>query len=80
MRQPGSGPLLRRRVVAVVAGQVELAEVQQRIAPVQLELAERDPAEVLERGQVGLVVRIAERAVAGPRSFQPGEPGADAVG
>ena len=80
MRQPGGRPLLRRRVLLVVAGQVQLAQVDERIAPVQLELAELDPAEVLERGQVRLVVPVAvPGAPGGPRLVQPGQPGADAV-
>ena len=65
-------------VVLVVAGQVELAEVQDRVPAVQFELGVGDPFLLLGRGQVSLVVRVREPLAVGPRRRQPGEPGADA--
>jgi hypothetical protein len=50
-----------RRVLAVVAGQVERAHVQQRVTPVQLDLAERDPGGGLEGRQQPLVVGVVHR-------------------
>src|SRR6202035_2974727 len=58
LRQPGAVTLGLRGVVPVVTGQVKPAEVDQGVAPVELELAVHDAGAILERGQVGLVVRI----------------------
>jgi hypothetical protein len=46
--------------------------VEQRVAPVQLQLPERDPGLILERGEMRLVVRIVE---GGARLGRPGEGG-----
>ena len=69
------GPLafLRRRVLPVVAGQVHLGEMRQRVAPVQLRLAVGDLGPPLERGQVRLVVRIIAPVARGGRRRQPGQ-------
>ena len=53
--------------------------MKQRIAAVQPELAELDQAEVLERGQVRLVVPVVQAVAGGSRLLQPGQPGPDAV-
>ena len=45
----------------------------------QLELAERDPGAVLERRQVGLVMRVIEPVTGTDRGRQPRQPGPDAV-
>jgi len=66
------GALLRRGVVAVVAGEVEPADVVQRVASVQFELAELDPHGVLVGGDVGVVEWILQGWAA-----EPGEPGSD---
>ena len=54
-------PLVGGRVLAVVDGQVEVADVDERVAPVLLGLDEGGARPVLERGQMGLVVRVGER-------------------
>ncbi len=72
---PRGVPLCRRSVVPVVAGQVELAQVQQRVTAVQFEIGVEDSFLLLGRGQVRLVVRVRERLAAGARRGQPGEPG-----
>jgi len=56
--EPCPVPVGLRCVVAVIAGQVQAEQVQQRVLPVQFQLPERDPRPVLERGQMRLVVRI----------------------
>jgi len=58
MLGPRGVPLLLGRVVPVVAGQVKLAEVQDRVPAVQLELGVDDPFLLLGRRQVSLVVRV----------------------
>ena len=73
-------PLLPRGVVAVVAGQVQLPEVGERVPAVQLEPGEGDPLQLLGGGQVRLVVRVRQRPRAGPRRLQPGQPRADPRG
>ena len=78
MLGPRGVPFLLGGIVPVVAGQVELAEVQDRVPAVQFELGVGDPFLLLGRGQVSLVVRVREPLAAGPRRRQPGEPGADA--
>ncbi len=55
---PGPGPHLARGVVTVVAGQIQVGEVEERIGPVQLEFAEGDLGQPLESGQVGLVIAV----------------------
>src|SRR5208282_5751692 len=75
---PCGVPYLPGRVVPVVAGQVELAEVQDRVPAVQFEIGVGDPFLLLGRGQVSLVVRVREPLAGGPRRRQPGQPGADA--
>ena len=65
VRGAGRAPFRLGRVVLVVAGEVELAEVVHRVAPVQLKVRVDDPLQVLERPQVRLVVRVA-RAPGGP--------------
>ena len=54
----GLGPLVREGVLAVVAGHVQGGDVVQRVGPVQLQLAQLQPQQPLEGGQVGLVLRI----------------------
>src|SRR6266581_5040810 len=77
MLGPRGIPLLPGGVVPVVAGQVELAEVQDRVPAVQLEPGVGDLLVPLGRGQVSLVVRV-RQLPAGPGRRQPGEPGPDA--
>ena len=74
---PGRGPFGRRRVVAVVVGQLELGQVQDRVTAVQLEVGENDLTQVLARGQVRLVVAVGQRAHRrpAPRRAGPGRPG-----
>ena len=72
VRGPGGVPLLLRGVVPVVAGQVQLAEVEERVPAVQFEPGDGDPLPLLGRGQVRLVVRVRQRSAAGPRLLQPG--------
>ncbi len=55
---PGGGPLGRRRVLPVVAGQIQVRDVEERVDPVQAQLAEDHPGVRLERAHVRLVVRI----------------------
>ena len=69
-----------RRVVPVVAGQVQLAEMVDRVPAVQLEPGVADPLLLLRRGQVSLVVRVRQRFAARPRRLQPGQAGPDARG
>ena len=78
MLGPRGVTFLQGGVVLVVAGQVELAEVQDRVPAVQFELGVGDPFLLLGRGQVSLVVRVREPLAVGPRRRQPGEPGPDA--
>ena len=73
LRQPGAVTLLLRGVIPVVAGQVKTAEVDQRVAPVQLELAVHDPGTSLERGQVGFVVRVLQGLAGACRLGQRGQ-------
>ena len=61
LRQPGAVALGLRGVVPVVTGQVQPAQVDQRIAPVELKLAVDDAGLGLERGQVRLVVGVLQR-------------------
>ncbi len=70
VRTAGGVPLLLRGVLPVVTGEIQPGHVQQRVAPVHLQVAERDPGGVLERGQVRLVVRVVE-----PRARGRGHPG-----
>src|SRR6266540_2346198 len=70
----GLGTLLGRRVLAVVAGQVERVEVEQGIATVHLEVAEFHLERSLEGGGVGLVERVVQ-----PRPTQARQAGAHAV-
>ena len=67
VRGPRGVPLLPRSVVPVVAGQIQLAEVEDRVLAVQFESGEGDPLLLLGRGQVRLVVRVRQRPGAGPR-------------
>ena len=60
VRGAGGVPLQLRCVLPLVTGEVEPGHVQQRIAPVQLQVAQACPGGVLERGQMRLVVRVAE--------------------
>ena len=78
MLGPCGVTLLLGGIVLVVTGQVQLAEVQDRVPAVQFELSVGDPLLLLGRGQVSLVVRVREPLAAGPRRRQPGEPGLDA--
>ena len=78
MLGPCGVPLLLGRVVPVVAGQVELAEMEDRVPAVQLEPGVDDLLLLLGRGQVSLVVRVRQPLAAGPRRRQPGQPGPDA--
>ncbi len=73
LSQPGAVTLLLRGVVPVVAGQVQPAEVDQRVAPVQLELAVHDARMILERGQVGLVVCVFQGRAGSCRLSQRGQ-------
>ena len=77
VRGPGPVPLRGGRVVAVVAGQVQVAQVHGRVAPVQLQVAELDPGRVGERGQLGLVVRVGQRRVGAAGVVQLGQAGPD---
>ncbi len=63
MLAAGLVPLRGRGVVPVVAGQVQVAQVHGRVAPVQFQVAELDPGRIGERGQLGLVVRVGQRRV-----------------
>ena len=78
MLGPRGVPFLLRGVVPVVAGQVELAEVEDRVPAVQFEPGVADPLLLLGRGQVRLVVRVRQPFAVGPRRRQPGQPGPDA--
>ena len=78
MRGPGRVPLGGGRVVAVVAGQVEVAQVHAGIPAVQLELAERDLGGADEAGQLGLVVAVGQRRVGAGGAGQLAEAGRDA--
>jgi hypothetical protein len=78
--RPGLRPLGGRGVLPVVAGQIQVAQVQDRVAPVHLQVAEEDPGRVLRRGQMRLVVRVIEPRAAGRRLGQAGQPGPDPVG
>ena len=73
VRQLGPLALLRRGVVAVVAGQVHLGQIGQRVAPVQFQLAVDHLGPPLERGQVRLVVRIAGPVAGRGGLRQPGQ-------
>ena len=77
---PRGVPLRRRCVVPVVAGQVEFGEVQDRVTAVQFEIGEGDPQALLRRGQLRLVVRVADPLAVGARRREPGQPRADARG
>ena len=74
VRGAGRVPFGSGRVVLVVAGQVQLAQVEQRVAPVQLQVGEHHPAIILGRAQVRLVVRVGLRGAGLPRRLQLGEP------
>lgn len=63
--EPGPVPVGPRRVIAVVARQVQAEQVRQRVLPVQFQFPEHNPRLVLERGQVGLVVHVLQ-GLAGP--------------
>jgi hypothetical protein len=67
--------LLLRRVLPVVAGEVEPGQVHERVAAVHLLLAQPDTGGALERGQLRLVVRVVEGRAGGRGVRQPGEPG-----
>ncbi len=67
-----------RRVLPVVAGQVHVADVEVRIAPVQLEVAEADPRGVLENSQLRLIVLV-RQAVAGGGLGDPAQTSPDSV-
>jgi electron transfer flavoprotein beta subunit len=67
----GSRAVLRRRILAVVAGQLEVPQMHGRVAAVQLEFAIGDPGVVLERPQMRFVVRIVERQAAELRKIGP---------
>ena len=75
---PRGVPFLPGSVVPVVAGQVKLAEVAQRVTAMQFELGVDDPLLFLGRRQLSLIVRVREPLAVRPRLRQPGEPGADA--
>ena len=79
LRQPGLVPLRLRSVVPVVAGQVEAGQMDQRVAPVQLQFPEHDPGVVLERGEMRLVVHILERVTRLRRLRKRRQPGAHPV-
>jgi hypothetical protein len=74
---PRGVPLHLGGVVPVVAGQVELAEVEEGVPAVQLETGVDDPRLLLGRGQVRLVVRVRLPLAFGPRRREPGQPGPD---
>jgi len=78
MLGPRGVTFLLAGVVLVVAGQVELAEVQDRVPAVEFKLGVGDPFLLLGSGQVSLVVRVREPRAAGPRRHQAGKPGPDA--
>ena len=60
VRGPGPVPLRGGRVVAVVAGQVQVAQVHAGIPAVQLDLAERDLGGARGAGQLRLVVPVGQ--------------------
>src|SRR5450432_2831308 len=72
-------PLGRRRVVAVVTRDVEVGQMHCRVAPMQLQLAEREAGMVFERAQVVLVVRVVERRTAEPRQCSPDTAGREVL-
>ncbi len=65
------GALLVGGVLTVVAGQVELVEVEQGVAPVHLELAQLHRERVLVGGDIGLVERVVQRRSAQARQAGP---------
>ncbi len=76
MRPPGRVPLGGGRVLAVVAGQVEVFQVRAGVAAVQLQVAEGDPEGGGGRAQVGLVEGVVLR-VEVRRRGQCRQPGGD---
>ena len=78
MLGPGGIPLLLGGVIPVLAGQVELAEEQERVPAMQFKTGVDDPRLLLGRGQVRLVVRVRLPPAFGLRRREPGQPGPDA--
>ena len=84
MPAPGLGPLRGRRVLAVVDGQVEVVEVDVRVAAVLTQPIEQQDRGVLERTQLRLVERVGlgRRRLAGTADCGevPGHTGRGQVG
>ncbi len=72
---PGCVALLGRGVLPVVASQVQIGEVDQRVSPVVLGLTEPGPQAGLGSPEVGLVVVVRlgwPRAESGEACYHPG--------
>jgi len=75
---PGRRALRRRRVIPFVAGQLELDQVQDRVAAVHLELGEGEQPQIFGRSQMRLVMRVSEPFAVVAGRHQPRQPGPDA--